>query len=289
LHRNRPEDRGLDRRGRLRPSRGLIAFMARSALLNIMVSAALKAGKGLVRDFGEVENLQVSRKGPADFVSVADRRAEKIVMAGLVRARPPYSLLMEEGGEVRGTDGMHRWIVDPIDGTTNFLHAIPIFAVAIALERNGEIVASVIYNPVMDELYTAEKGTGAWLNNRRLRVASRKHLSEAVLATGINSQGRALDALQLRQLSHVTPAVGGIRRTGSISMDLAWLAAGRFDGVWEAGLKPWDVAPGLLLVREAGGFVTDYAGGTDSIAMGEVVAGNEAIQAALLKAIQAVE
>jgi len=262
--------------------------MARSALLNIMVSAALKAGKGLVRDFGEVENLQVSRKGPADFVSVADRRAEKIVMDELVRARPTYSLLMEEGGEVRGTDGMHRWIVDPIDGTTNFLHAIPIFAVAIALERNGEIVASVIYNPVMDELYTAEKGTGAWLNNRRLRVASRKHLSEAVLATGINSQGRALDALQLRQLSHVTPAVGGIRRTGSISMDLAWLAAGRFDGVWEAGLKPWDVAPGLLLVREAGGFVTDYAGGGDSIDKGEVVGGNEAIQSALLKAIQAV-
>ena len=262
--------------------------MARSALLNIMVNAALKAGKGLVRDFGEVENLQVSRKGPADFVSVADQRAEKIVMDELVRARPTYSLLMEEGGEIKGTDGMHRWIVDPIDGTTNFLHAIPIFAVAIALERNGEIVASVIYNPVMDELYTAEKGTGAWLNNRRLRVAGRKHLAEAVLATGINSQGRTLDALQLRQLAHVTPAVAGIRRTGSISMDLAWLAAGRFDGVWEAGLKPWDVAPGLLLVREAGGFVTDYAGGADSVDKGEVVAGNEAIQAALLKAVQAV-
>src|SRR5690606_31262399 len=249
LHRNRPEDRGLDRRGRLRPSRGLIAFMARSALLTLMVNAALKAGKGLVRDFGEVENLQVSRKGPADFVSVADQRAEKIVMDELVKARPAYSLPMEEGGEVKGTDGMHRWIVDPIDGTPTFRHAIPICAGAIARERNGEIVASVIYNPVMDELYTAEKGNGAWLNNRRLRVASRRHLADAVLVTGINSQGRALDALQLRQLAHVTPAVAGIRRSGSISVDLAWLAAGRFDGVWEAGLKPWDVAPGLLMVR----------------------------------------
>ena len=262
--------------------------MARSALMNIMVNAAMKAGRGLIRDFGEVENLQVSRKGPADFVSVADKRAEKLVMDELMKARPTYSFLMEEGGEIKGTDGMHRWIIDPIDGTTNFLHAIPLFAIAIALERNGEIVSSVIYNPVMDELFTAEKGQGAWLNNRRLRVASRKHMADALLVTGINSQGRALDALQLRQLNHLTPAVAGIRRSGSISIDLAWLAAGRFDGVWEAGLKPWDIAPGLLLVREAGGFVTDYAGGADSIAKGEVVAGNEAIQAELLKAIQSV-
>ncbi len=263
--------------------------MARSALLNVMVNAALKAGKGLIRDFGEVENLQVSRKGPADFVSVADKRAEKIIMDELMKARPTYSLLMEEGGEVKGTDGMHRWIIDPIDGTTNFLHAIPLFAVAIALERNGEIVASVIYNPVMDELFTAEKGNGVWLNNRRLRIASRKHLADALLVTGINSRGRALDALQLRQLVHITPAVSGIRRSGSISIDLAWLAAGRFDGVWEAGLAPWDVAPGLLMVKEAGGFLTDYAGGNDAVTKGEVVAGNEHIQPALLKAIQSVK
>lgn len=263
--------------------------MARSALLNIMVNAALKAGKGLIRDFGEVENLQVSRKGPADFVSVADKRAEKVVRDELMKARPTYSFLMEESGEIKGTDGMHRWIIDPIDGTTNFLHAIPIFAVAIALERNGEIVASVVYNPVMDELYTAEKGNGAWQNNRRLRVASRKHLADALVVTGINSQGRALDTLQLRQLAHITPAVAGIRRSGSIAIDMAWLASGRFDGVWEAGLKPWDVAPGLLLVREAGGFVSDYSGGTDAVAKGEVVAGNEHIHAALLKSIKSVE
>lgn len=263
--------------------------MARSALMNIMVNAALKAGKGLIRDFGEVENLQVSRKGPADFVTVADKRSEKIVMDELMKARPTYSFLMEEGGEIKGTDGMHRWIIDPVDGTTNFMHAVPLFAVAIALERNGEVVASVIYNPVMDELYTAEKGNGAWLNNRRLRVASRRHLADALVSTGINSQGRALDTLQLRQLGHITPAVVGIRRTGSISVDLAWLAAGRFDGVWEAGLKPWDVAPGLLLVREAGGFVTDFAGGNDSVTKGEIVAGNEHVQAELLKSIQAVK
>ena len=262
--------------------------MARSALMNVMVNAAMKAGRGLTRDFGEVENLQVSRKGPADFVTVADKRAEKVVMDELMKARPTYSFLMEEGGEIKGTDGMHRWIIDPIDGTTNFMHGIPLFAVAIALERNGEIVSSVIFNPVMDELYTAEKGNGAWLNNRRLRVASRKHMSEAVLSTGINSQGRALDTLQLRQLAHITPAVAGIRRSGSISIDLAWLASGRFDGVWEAGLKPWDVAPGLLMVKEAGGFVSDFAGGVNSIDKGEVVAGNEPIQSALLKAIQAV-
>lgn len=263
--------------------------MARSALMNIMVNAAMKAGRGLIRDFGEVENLQVSRKGPADFVSMADKRAEKIVMDELMKARPTYSFLMEEGGEIKGTDGMHRWIIDPIDGTTNFLHAIPLFAVAIALERNGEIVSSVIYNPVMDELFTAEKGNGAWLNNRRLRVATRRHLADSVLVTGIKLTGKATDSLSQRQLAHLTPAVAGIRRTGSISIDLAWLAAGRFDGLWEDRLAPWDVAPGLLLVREAGGFVTDYAGGNDSVAKGEIVAGNEAIQGELLKAVQAVK
>ena len=261
--------------------------MPRSALLNVMVTAATKAGRSLTKDFGEVENLQVSRKGPADFVSNADKRAEQIVFDELRKARPTYALLMEEGGEVAGTDGQHRWIVDPLDGTTNFLHGIPMFAVAIALERNGEIVASVIFNPVMDEMYTAEKGGGAWLNDRqRLRVAGRRHLAEAVVVTGINSQGRALDALQLRQLAQVVPAVSGIRRTGSASTDLAWLAAGRFDGYWEAGLKPWDVAPGQLLLREAGGTMTDFSGRPASIANGEVVAGNETVQAQLLKVIK---
>ena len=173
----------------------------RSALLNIMVQAATKAGRSLSKDFGEVENLQVSVKGPADFVSNADKRAEQIVFEELQKARPTYAFLGEEGTEAKGTDGQHRWIVDPLDGTTNFLHGIPMFAVAIALERNQEIVASVIYNPVMDELYTAEKGGGAWLNDRkRLRVGGRKHLADTVIVTGINSRGRTSDLLQLRQL-----------------------------------------------------------------------------------------
>ncbi len=261
----------------------------RSALLNVMVQAATKAGRNLAKDFGEVENLQVSLKGPADFVSNADRRAEEICFEELKKARPTYAFLGEEGGEVAGSDGQHRWICDPLDGTTNFLHGIPMFACAIALERAGEIVASVIYNPVMDELFTAEKGGGAWLNDRkRLRVAGRKHLADAVVVTGINSQGRALDVLQLKQLAQVTPAVAGIRRTGSASTDLAWLAAGRFDGYWEAGLKPWDVAPGLLLLREAGGTMTDYAGTSGSVWNGQVIAGNETIQGQLLKIVKAV-
>ena len=261
----------------------------RSALLNVMVQAATKAGRSLAKDFGEVENLQVSVKGPADFVSNADKRAEEIVFNELQKARPTYSFLGEEGTEVKGTDGQHRWIVDPLDGTTNFLHGIPMFACAIALERNNEIVASVIYNPAMEELFTAEKGGGAWLNDRkRLRVANRKHLADAVVVTGINSRGRALDLLQLKQLAQVVPAVSGIRRTGSASTDLAWLAAGRFDGYWEAGLAPWDVAPGALMVREAGGAISDYAGTTGSIWNGQVIAGNETIQGQLLKIVKAV-
>lgn len=264
--------------------------MARSAILNVMVSAAIKAGKSLTKDFAEVENLQVSRKGPADFVSKADLRAEQIVFGELQKARPTYAFLMEEGGEVAGTDGQHRWLVDPLDGTTNFLHSIPLFACAIALERAGEIVASVVYNPVLDELYTAEKGGGTWLNDRkRLRVAGRRSLADAVVCTGIKTQGTANDGLQLRQLAHINPAVAGIRRSGSISVDMAWLASGRYDALWEAGLGPWDVAPGLLMVKEAGGFVSDYAGTTGSVANGQIVAGNEILQPALLKELRSVQ
>jgi len=264
--------------------------MARSAILNVMVGAALKAGKSLTKDFNEVENLQVSRKGPADFVSKADLRAEQVIFGELQKARPTYAFLMEEGGEVAGTDGQHRWIVDPLDGTTNFLHSIPLFAVAIALERANEIVAAVIYNPVMDELYTAEKGGGTWLNDRkRLRVAGRRNLSEAVVCTGIKTQGTANDGLQLRQLAHINPAVAGIRRSGSIAMDMAWLAAGRYDALWEAGLAPWDVAPGMLMVKEAGGFVSDFAGTPGSVWNGQIVAGNETLQPALLKELKPVQ
>src|SRR3954464_12695200 len=212
--------------------------MARSALLNVMVNAALKAGRSLTKDFGEVENLQVSVKGPADFVTNADKAAEKIVHAELSKARPTYGFLMEEGGEIQGTDGQHRWIIDPLDGTTNFLHGIPLFAVAIALQRGEEIVASVIYNPVMEELFVAEKGGGAWLDDKkRLRVAARKHMADAVITTGIKVTGTPIDAQQLKQLGVISPGAAGIRRTGSASTDLAWLAAGRVDGYWEARLQ----------------------------------------------------
>ncbi len=261
--------------------------MARSALLNIMVNAALKAGRSLTKDFGEIENLQVSVKGPADFVTNADRSAEKIVHAELSKARPTYGFLMEEGGEIKGSDGQHRWIIDPLDGTTNFMHGIPLFAVAIALQRGEEIVASVIYNPIMEELFVAEKGAGAWLDDRhRLRVAGRKHLADSVISTGIKTTGTSNDVLQLRQLGVISPATAGIRRTGSASTDLAWLAAGRLDGYWESRLAPWDVAPGWLMLREAGGTMTDFSGGSASVATGEVVAGNENIQGQLLKLIK---
>jgi myo-inositol-1(or 4)-monophosphatase len=257
--------------------------MARSALLNVMVQAARKAGSSLARDFGEVQNLQVSLKGPGDYVSQADRKAEEIIHAELSRARPGYSFLMEERGEVPGDDGQHRWLVDPLDGTTNFLHGIPIFSVSIALERQGQLVAGVIFNPAMDELYTAERGGGAFLNDRRMRVAARSRLSDAVIGTGIPHLGRGHHGQALIDLKNVMGEAAGIRRLGSAALDLAYVAAGRMDGFWEDYLSPWDIAAGILMVREAGGFASDRAGGQAMFDNGTIVAGNEAIHRALLK------
>jgi myo-inositol-1(or 4)-monophosphatase len=257
--------------------------MARSALLNVMVAAADKAGRSLARDFGEVENLQVSRKGPADFVSKADTRAEEILRKELGKARPSYGFVGEEGGVTESEDGQHRWIVDPLDGTSNFLHAIPIFAVSIALERQGELVAGVVYNPVMNELFVAERGNGAFLNDRRLRVAARTDLGEALFATGLPFLGHGN---QLRALTEIQPLMGriaGIRRAGSASLDMAWTAAGRYDAYWEHDVKPWDIAAGIVIVREAGGFVSDAEGKDRMFDTGSVVAGNETMQRALLK------
>jgi myo-inositol-1(or 4)-monophosphatase len=248
--------------------------MARSALLNIMVGAALKAGRALARDFGEVENLQVSLKGPANFVSAADRRAEKVIVDELRKARPAYGFLTEETGEIPGTDKTHRWIVDPLDGTTNFLHGVPIFSVSIALERDGEVVAGVVYNPVMNELYAGEKGTGAFFNDRRLRVAARKELADALIATGIPHLGRPAQDRFLSELGALMKQVAGVRRCGSAALDLAWVAAGRFDGFWEHALSPWDVAAGILLVREAGGIVTDADGGDRALTGVSILAAN---------------
>ncbi len=260
--------------------------MARSAILNVMVAAAFKAARGLTRDLGEVENLQVSRKGPADFVSAADRRAEEVIRAELARARPDYSFLMEESGASEGRDPQHRWIVDPLDGTTNFLHGIPHFAISIALERQGKLAAALVYNPISDELFTAERGGGAFINDRRLRVASRQSLADAVVATGIPFRGHGDHAAYTRQLAAVMPAVAGIRRFGAAALDLAWVAAGRFDGFWEEGLSPWDMAAGILLIREAGGYVTDLDGGEGMMQSGGIVAGNEAIHRELLTLIR---
>ena len=260
--------------------------MARSALLNVMVQAAMKAGRSLSRDFGEVQNLQVSMKGPGDYVSQADRKAEEIVFAELSKARPGYSFLMEERGAVEGEDGQHRWLVDPLDGTTNFLHGIPIFSVSIALERQGQIVAAVVYNPAMDELYTAERGGGAFMNDRRLRVAGRSKLTDAVIGCGVPHLGRGQHGNFLIELRNVMGEVSGIRRLGSVALDLAYVAAGRMDGFWETGLSSWDIAAGILLIREAGGFVSDMDGGQEMLDTGAVVAGNEVIQRALLKTVK---
>ncbi len=261
--------------------------MARSAILNVMVAAAVKAARRLAHDFGEVENLQVSRKGPADFVSAADQRAEETIRAELERVRPGYSFLMEESGEAIGRDRQHRWIVDPLDGTTNFLHGIPQFAISIALERQGRLAAAVVYDPIADELFTAERGSGAFLNDRRLRVASRQNMADAVVATGLPFKGHGDHPAHLKELAAVMPAVAGVRRFGAASLDLAWVAAGRFDGFWEHDLSPWDMAAGILLVREAGGYVTDLKGGEAIFQSGGVIAGNEAIHSQLLALIRA--
>ncbi|TWG60538.1 inositol monophosphatase family protein [Aminobacter sp. J44] len=257
--------------------------MARSAIINVMVQAAMKAGKSLARDFGEVQNLQVSLKGPGDYVSQADRRAEEIIYSELSRARPGYSFLMEERGTVAGDDDQHRWIVDPLDGTTNFLHGIPIFAISIALERQGQIVAGVIYNPAMDELYTAERGGGAFMNDRRLRVAARAKLSDAVITTGIPHLGRGHHGVALIELKNIMDEAAGIRRFGAASLDLAYVAAGRVDGYWERWLSPWDIAAGILMVREAGGFSSDISGGQNMLEDGTIVAANEPIHRQLLQ------
>jgi myo-inositol-1(or 4)-monophosphatase len=252
-----------------------------------MLAAARKAGRSLARDFGEVEQLQVSLKGPANFVSAADHRAEEILYQELTRVRPGYGLLMEERGVVEGADRSHRFIVDPLDGTTNFLHGIPLFAISIGLEREGELIAGLIYNPASNEVFTAERGKGAYLNDRRrLRVAVRTELADCVIVTGIPHRGRPGHEDFLREAGLLMSSAAGLRRTGSAALDLAWTAAGRFDGYWERGLHAWDLAAGIVILREAGGYVSDAEGGQRMLESGSVVAGNEAIHRKLLKLIK---
>ena len=260
--------------------------MLRSALLNVMIKAARKASRTLKRDFGELERLQVSLKGPANFVTAADRRTEEILREELEQARPGYGFVGEEGGAREGSDRTHRWIVDPVDGTLNFLHGIPHFAISIALEREGTIIAGVVYNPANDELFTAERGKGAFLNDQRLRVAARNRLAEAVIACALPHPSRGDGELTRREHLAVQDKVAGLRRFGAAALDLAWVAAGRLDGYWERGLSPWDMAAGIALVREAGGYISDLDGREDMMKTGGIVAGNEAIHRELLRALK---
>jgi myo-inositol-1(or 4)-monophosphatase len=262
--------------------------MLHSALLNVMVKAARLAGRTLKRDFGEVEHLQVSLKGPANFVTAADRKAEEILREELVKARPGYGFVGEETGRHDGSDATHLWIVDPLDGTTNFLHGIPQFAISVALEREGAIVAGLIYNPATDEMFLAERGKGAFLNDKRLRVAGRRRLADSVISCGLPHLGRGDLELNRREMAAVQEKVAGLRRFGSAALDLAFIAAGRFDGYWERGLSPWDMAAGILLVREAGGYVTDLQGKDTMLTTGDIIAGNEIIHRDLLGALRAV-
>ena len=257
--------------------------MIRSALMNVMIAAALKAGRGVKRDFGEVENLLVSVKGPGDFVSNADKRAEKTLFEELSRARPGYGFLMEEGGHVEGSDKSHTWHIDPLDGTTNFLHGLPIFAISIGLEREGQLVAGLVYNPATDDLYIAERGQGAYLNNTRLRVAARRDFTDALITCGIPPLNRAPGHARFQsELAHVMRYAGNVRRLGSAALDMCFVAAGRCDGYWERGIQTWDMAAGIVLIREAGGFVTDADGGSEMMANGTICCGNEFIHRRLL-------
>jgi len=257
----------------------------RSPAINVMMKAADRAARGLRRDFGEVEQLQVSPKGPGDFVSTADLKAERILREELGKARPGYGFLMEESGATAGKDTSHRWIVDPLDGTTNFLHGIPHFAISMALERDGEIIAGLILDPIKDERFWAEKGLGAYLNDRRIRVSGRSRLAEALIATGIPFASHGDHAGFAAELTAVMPTVAGVRRLGAAALDLAYVAAGRYEGFWERGLSPWDVAAGTIIVREAGGFVSDLDGGDDPVASGNLLAANDRLHGEIARLV----
>jgi myo-inositol-1(or 4)-monophosphatase len=263
-----------------------------SGLVRVMEKAARKAGGRLRRDFGEVEHLQVSRKGPADFVSKADRAAERTIYEELRQARPDWGFELEEGGTIEGSAGKPRWVIDPLDGTSNFLHGIPHFAISIAVQEPaldgqgwGDVTAGLVYQPITDESFWAERNRGAWLNDGRLRVSARRRLEDSLIATGMPYGGHG-DLGEWTAINRaVCPQVAGIRRFGSAALDLAWVAAGRYDGFWESALNPWDTAAGCLLVREAGGFVTDFRGRSQPVCDAQVLAGNDAVHSKLHKLV----
>lgn len=260
-----------------------------SPAMNVLHQAVQKAGRRLLRDFGEVENLQVSSKGPGDFVSQADLRAEQTLKEELSKARPGWAFLGEEGGQAEG-DWEWRWVVDPLDGTTNFLHGIPQWAISVGVERRldadrTELVAGCVYNPASNELFWAEKGMGAFLNDRRLRVSGRRDMVQALFATGIPFAKTSRKAEFSLTLAKLMPQVAGVRRFGSAALDLAWVAAGRYEGFWELGLNKWDVAAGIVLVREAGGLITDPEGGESFYETGHIVCGNPTLQPKLREVV----
>ncbi|WP_375414460.1 inositol monophosphatase family protein [uncultured Bradyrhizobium sp.] len=260
--------------------------MLHSALINVMVKAARRAGRSLKRDLGEVEHLQVSLKGPANFVTAADKRAEEMLYTDLSKARPGYGFIGEEGGSREGADKSHTWIVDPLDGTTNFLHGIPQFAISIGLQREGVIIAGLIYNPANDELYIAERGKGAFLNDQRIRVAGRRQMESSVVACGMPHIGRGDLELSRAEMTAIQAKVAGLRRFGAASLDMAFVAAGRLDGYWERNLQPWDMAAGQIIIREAGGVVSGIAGDDDCLKTGTVVCGNEYVHGELVKMLK---
>ena len=257
-----------------------------SANLNVMIKAARVAGRSLVKDFREVENLQVSMKGAGDFVSRADTAAEAIIKEQLMDARPTYGWVGEESDPVEGTDPTRRWIVDPLDGTTNFLHGMPHWAVSIALEHKGEIVSSVVYDPAKDEMFVAEKGEGAFMNEQRLRVSGRHKMIESVFATGLPFGGSKYLPATLQDLARLMPQCAGVRRWGAAALDLAYVAAGRYDGYWERGLNIWDIAGGVLLVKESGGFIEPIRAGQNLLEDGQMIAANPDIFPAFAKTIR---
>ena len=257
-----------------------------SPLINVMIKAVKKASRGLRRDFNELENLQVRTKGPANFVTAADIRTQNTIYDELSYAKPDWSFIMEESKPIRGSNPNSKFIIDPIDGTTNFMHGNPNFAISIAAEIDNKLEAALIYSPITDEMFIAERGKGAFLNDKRIRVASRKKLSESILITGIPHLGRGDIDLFLREMKILIPEVAGIRRSGSAALDLAWVAAGRYDAFWERGLASWDIAAGILMIKEAGGYAQGINGKDSDMWDGNIISGNEDILNALIEKLE---